>query len=165
MAEPLPSIEPRGPISRAVRALVDLLAETEAFQEWVGAASPQEACAHIYFPHVPHADDDLPARPFAVVTTKDFTLERDTTYGMRPAKPQLGLLLVADAAHPDRPDWSQTEFENFTGSILVELAELQGCDDRLAIQSIAPDGPSYMTDRKRETPVWFADYTVTWSAF
>jgi hypothetical protein len=167
MSEATPSIAAAGPISIPVRKLVELLAESTFFQARVGASSKTDAYPYIHHPEL-HAKGLYEIKgPLAVVGTAGFSLSRVDNRLLRPSNCSLALVLSDDDRYPDSPERSQTDFENFVGQTLAEIAGLQGVDTRLPIDSIhladsRKIGVTAATPGQRNV-YWMAMIEVHWS--
>lgn len=156
-----------GALAYPLRKLVELVAESATFQDWVGVTSQEEALSRVHHPYVP-ADGrvlTLP-RPLAVVNlTNDFRYERVNAQHLRP-QGSFDLILQAEEKHPGDPDLDELEFLNQVGGVLADLCALQGQDDRLAIGSIrtlVPPDPPEPEDRSAGRAWWTAIYRVEMS--
>jgi hypothetical protein len=168
MADPMETIEAKGPISIPVRKLVELVAESMYFQQRVKANSADEAMQFIHHPHLRASGLEEIKGPLVVISTKAFGLSRVDNKQLRPEGCMLDLTISDDVKYPDRSDWSQTDFENFVGQMLSEIASLQSEGTRLAIDSITQTIPASINRLPAGGPsqrnaYWITSFDIHWS--
>jgi hypothetical protein len=162
------SIVAEGLLSLPVRRLAELVADSRSFRLAVGAATPADALkTRIHHPHVRmQLEDNQIALPLAVITRSRFRLRRVATYMMRPEDCALDLILRDWDQVPERTDHGQLRFDNWCGNVISEIAELQGRDGRMAIDSISAAEPSKVSSLKTlgdGQPFWSAAFEIVWS--
>lgn len=161
-----PNPTPLGPLSLSVRKLVELVAESAAFQARCGVATQAAAYARIWHPDIEMQAMAHFTGPAAVVMTAAFGLARIDPYHLRPDGCQLGLLLTDDDQFPRDPLASQTDFENWIGQVVQQIAAIQGTGERLTIDRITMSVPPQHThpaDAGTRKPYWMAVFDVHWS--
>jgi hypothetical protein len=156
MAEIVETVVSLGPISIPQRKLVELVAESTTFRDRVGAVDSDTAMPFIHTPYaaiVPSLDSIK--KPCAVVCSSAWGLKRVNNTFLRPDGCVLTLTFAAEDRYPDNIAWSQTDFENFCGGVIADLAALQGVDDRLAIDSIRRSLESSTSDEPLVKGGWY----------
>jgi hypothetical protein len=160
MAENVESIVAEGPLSIPRRRLVELLADSPTFCARVAAVTSETPIARIHHPCLPIdlTIDDAP-RPLAVVFNKRFGMRRLSVNHFGLDGCTLGLLVSDWDEHPKAQSWGQTVFENFLGMIIKDLADLQGRDGRLCIDTLTMDLPAQRSHPRSDgqgKPYWDA---------
>lgn len=130
MADVSEAVIPTSFLSWPVRGLVELIADCPAFQERVGAYDSYEALlARCFHPRLKAKDSfsELTRPACVVYRLSGFGLSRESQDTMYIRQGQtLGVNLTDWDRYPDREDWSQIDFDNFVGQLILEMGERQG---------------------------------------
>lgn len=139
-----------GFITAPKQALIDILAESPAFQAKVGASAPSDARAYIHTNYL-LVDNHALERPYAIVATAagDYDLRSGGARNFLRPQGTLWLYLCDQYRSADSAEDIRL-FENYCGEVLDEIAELAAVDDRLAIAAIAIAVPPTRSERWME---------------
>jgi len=136
---------------------VELVAASPTFQARVGAADAAGAMPFLCTPYaaiVPSLDGVK--KPCAVVCSSAWGLKRINNTNLRPDGCVLTLTFADEDRYPDNIAWSQTDFENFCGGVIADLAAAQGdANGSLAIDSIRRSLESSTSDEPQVKGGWY----------
>lgn len=162
-----------------MRKLAEALSESAAFRVACGLAADDDDAAaklidaeggtrRIWYPTV-ELEQVKAALPLAVIEPGGGWTWTQVAGGasnlLWPTRGNLILILAEnDKAEGDLMA-SLTEFGNFVGQVIAELAELAGVDDRLATTAISEEIPPFLGDQAdvgAEGSWWRTLYRVSW---
>lgn len=159
---------PTGILSRPLQALRQMVADSSAFQEWVGVESSQAALPRVHLFTTPIRAE----MPFALIDFGTFARERDRVTNRRGFQMRQGsdLLLYFRASAPTETEDqdSAIEFCNKLGAIWLELEIDAGRyeDETYAateVELLNPPQRIPVEDRKRAGDYFEATISVTMS--
>jgi hypothetical protein len=169
MSEITETIVATSRLSGSVRRVAEMLAASPTMQD--RACDPDQVTTldkRIWYPSLRSPDYNFP-RPAAVVSRGGgFGWERDADGEMLP-KPGAWLRLVLTDwdRHPTREDLSWTDFENFCGGVVFDLARLSGQENGdynfPEFEDLSELGPSAITDLREcgsDRRYWIASYRL-----
>ncbi len=159
--EPALSDEPHGPLVYATRAMADMLAECASFRAEVGAEDQAEALRSIYPLQRVLAWPEDPDAPFAVVWTPSLGLGG---HPLRLRAAQLLLDLSLPAKRGEDFESGPPRFLYWCDSILGELADLSGVDDRPVIQDCQWTLAAVPDFNAEQHPCWKARFELQLAA-
>ncbi|MBW3538773.1 MAG: hypothetical protein KY476_00735 [Planctomycetes bacterium] len=161
-----------GPISKNLQKLVDLVAGSSSFQTRVGAADSTAAREFIHHPHL-EVDESTTfqvTRPLAVCESGRLRFKKFAGGALNHLQPagSCYLILQDKDRFPNDVQESQTDFENWVGAVIQDLAAQAGESDKLSIVEIdqemeaAITHPRHVAAQPDSTAYWTTVFRVDW---
>ncbi|MBN46301.1 MULTISPECIES: hypothetical protein [unclassified Methylophaga] len=160
----MPQIPANG-LSLPLSHMQDLLAATDAFQQWTDSADADEAKEHIYLVNLPQSDLQ---RPFALIGFSDKWKREKIAQFQYQATGELYMAFEADVAEADQASESDAVFGfmNPLGAVIDEIIAIAGTDNYLnVIQMEMPSLPIRTNSEEAEMDedYYQAEFMVVWS--
>jgi len=164
------AVTPITPETHAIEKLVDLIANSAAFQAEGGFASAEEAKVAIHYPFFRDFEHGVEVSlPFAVIEVPECGYRKIAGGSQNYLHPlgSIVLQLSGKASLPDAEDFRDSFFQflNWSGSVIADIAANAAKDDSLAVVEIDREelpALAQTVGHQVETTFWTRSDIIVW---
>ena len=167
----MPAVLHTGAQGKNLQSLVNLIANSSAFQLRREVIYDLDALPHIYYPWLKRfdAENDLleGKLPWAVIEVPDGSFKWSGPSNALYPSGQFNLVLADVDRFPGDQQAGYTDFLNFADGVVADVAEKSDTDDNICITSIVQVNAPGISDEKEwgaVRPFWLTRYEIMWNA-